>query len=610
RFGTILCVSPFLTLAIAVDHAFLFANGWQQIVSRRRNEDLSTTTPKEELILRTKMLLIETGPSVTITTITNSIAFIISTMSGAPELVLFSIGNGISVIVVFFFEFTVFVAVIVITARPEIENEFKAMRESPTVSEQSVEKAPNPLDLSARVDQICFENRKPRPVTVILKKMLRVYCKFLCNKVCVTIVMICLAAYLAWSTMETMRMRVSLKPEKLFLGDSSFIKLFSDRQAYIQPSYDVLWIHVFNPGNIWEPKRRVLIDSMIHDFESLSHSVGRYSTKLFLRDFEEYLKENPEALTSMDYDSDGGAGKSTTKYEQLQSFLSDAQYSYWKGFMQFEPEEKIVNGSEPAITRFLFTTAYKGQDQLDWINRVALLKQWRDIANNEAYSSLNVTVYQEDAKFLDIVDTMVPQTYQSALLTLVSMCAVAWLFIKSPNVLFTAAFTIVSTSLGSVGIISWLGEELDPTLMCAIILVIGFSVDIPAHIAYHYHQTDATHDEVFDRLEHSIERIGFPIAEACVSTTICVASLFFVDLHMAHTFAVTMVIVVVVGAIHGIFVMPAMFSASAHLSHWIRSCCCRSRVAASDTVEPIQMKGVEPIQNSFGPNGTTTISVQ
>lgn len=49
----------------------------------------------------------------------------------------------------------------------------------------------------------------------------------------------------------------------------------------------------------------------------------------------------------------------------------------------------------------------------DWSNRAKLLQQWRRVA--DSYPDLEVTIYEDEAKFLDLIPTMVPQTIQSSI---------------------------------------------------------------------------------------------------------------------------------------------------------------------------------------------------
>ncbi|KIH55287.1 hypothetical protein ANCDUO_14559 [Ancylostoma duodenale] len=97
------------------------------------------------------------------------------------------------------------------------------------------------------------------------------------------------------------------------------------------------------------------------------------------------------------------------------------------------------------VTRFFFTTAFHGEELVEWSNRAILLNQWRSLADK--YSDLGVSIYEDDAKFLDLIETMVPVSTQSALFTFISMFAVAVLFISHPPTLFVATLSILSTSI-------------------------------------------------------------------------------------------------------------------------------------------------------------------
>uniref|UniRef100_A0A1I7WSX3 SSD domain-containing protein n=1 Tax=Heterorhabditis bacteriophora TaxID=37862 RepID=A0A1I7WSX3_HETBA len=95
RFGTILCVTPFLVLAIGVDDAYLMMHSWMRI----SNEDSSLT--KRE---RVAHMLVDVGPSVSITSLTNFLAFLVGIYTPTPEIQLFCIGNAVAILFDFIYQ--------------------------------------------------------------------------------------------------------------------------------------------------------------------------------------------------------------------------------------------------------------------------------------------------------------------------------------------------------------------------------------------------------------------------------------------------------------------------------------------------------------------------
>lgn len=81
----------------------------------------------------------------------------------------------------------------------------------------------------------------------------------------------------------------------------------------------------------------------------------------------------------------------------------------------------------------------------------------------------------DDAKFLDLIPSMGSVSAQSAVCTVVCMFLVSMLFIPHLTTLLVATLSILSTSIGVFGGLSWWNVELDPTTMAAIIMSIGFS---------------------------------------------------------------------------------------------------------------------------------------
>ncbi|CAP27377.2 Protein CBR-PTR-3 [Caenorhabditis briggsae] len=553
RFGSILCVTPFLVLAIGVDDSYLMVNAWQRITCHRRKYGRIESVHKE-LKHRITEMFIETGPSITITTITNALAFGIGATTPAAEIQLFSIGNALAVTTDFVFTITFYGALMAVVGKYEITKELETLKTLPG--------AETPSETSSAGSDTSSE-----PEDCKFRRAIAKICKFLTNTWVCSIVLGLLAVYWYICIIGTVNIKSELSPNKLFLEESNIVKvIFKQRKTHIIPYYSACWILVENPGDINDKSQRAKLEDLVQSFESLPSANGRYSTKFWLRDYEDFLKQSEDIDLPMEEEDEELAIEFSVNGSQvvtpsqpfgngneLRQFLEWPEFSFWKGFVQ-------INESTYQMSKFLVTTAYHGSELVDWSNRAKLLNEWRAVADQEKYRSLNVTVYEEDAKFLDLIETMSPVAIQSALWTFASMFLVAALFISHPPTLFVATFSILSTSLGVFGIMSWWGADLDPIMMSATVMSIGFSVDIPSHVSYHFYQTAKDTTDIRRRLQMTIEAVGFPIFEASLSTSLCVMSLFFVDLNMAQIFAKCMLLVVVIGMIHGMLVMPVIFS--------------------------------------------------
>lgn len=92
---------------------------------------------------------------------------------------------------------------------------------------------------------------------------------------------------------------------------------------------------------------------------------------------------------------------------------------------------------------------------------------------------MEVSIYEDDAKFLDLIPTLIPQTAQSSFWTFLSMITICLLVMTHPTTIIVASLAIFSTCLGVFGFLSLWGVELDPIVMSCGIMSIGFSVDLP-----------------------------------------------------------------------------------------------------------------------------------
>ena len=84
-----------------------------------------------------------------------------------------------------------------------------------------------------------------------------------------------------------------------------------------------------------------------------------------------------------------------------------------------------------------------------------------------------------------------------------------------------------------------------------------FSVDFAAHISYHYLDSPGSPD---DRVKKSLYGLGLPIVQGAVSTILGVIGLMIAPSYIFITFFKMVFLVILLGALHGLFLLPVLLS--------------------------------------------------
>jgi hypothetical protein len=115
------------------------------------------------------------------------------------------------------------------------------------------------------------------------------------------------------------------------------------REQYIWPSYTVAIVFINNPGNLSDYRRLIRLNELVAEFEALPESLGPESTKLWLRDYQTFIKFSVDNNAFEDYDNENNVNmieNSTLTVKpfesELQEFLRWPEYQHWSGFIRYD----------------------------------------------------------------------------------------------------------------------------------------------------------------------------------------------------------------------------------------------------------------------------------
>ncbi|VDN94103.1 unnamed protein product, partial [Brugia pahangi] len=528
RYDAILSVTPLLTLAIGVDDAYLMIHAWQRVT----RECILHPVKDDCVPYRLALVLEETGPAILISALTNILADVVGSISGSPSITVLCFGNMSSIFMDYVYQLTFYLAIMCVAGHFEMK--MAAEQQNTHLIKIDNEKKGTIINYDTKNSQD-FRERAKNICTFILDD----YVTLVTNKV------FAVGVFCSWGITQ---IKIELTSEKLFPLDSPLIELNDLLQWYQIPEHTMPQFYVNNPGNLSNMYRFQRLNQMIYELEHMNGSWGAQSTNYFIRDFIDFEKQWNEA----DYNNDSLNGSILLREDDLPIFLDWPEYQRWRGFL-------ILDETTGHLLRFFFTTAYYGENLKDWPQRGVLLNKWRDIIDK--YREFNVTVFMDDAIFLDLIDNMTTDAWQSALGILLCMAFISFIFLYDIFTVAVVSVAIVSIMTGIVGILTLMGLNLEPIMMAAMLISMGFSVDIPAHVAYHYNSNGITTNRqlaVKDKLRICFASVALPALQASISTSLCLFGLLFKELYIAQVFVKTMLLCIFLCVFHGLLIIPCM----------------------------------------------------
>ncbi|XP_022235299.1 patched domain-containing protein 3-like, partial [Limulus polyphemus] len=519
---------------IGMDDTFVLLAAWRR------------TDPKKSVEERMSETYSDAAVSITITSLTNFISFLIGVITPFPSVQIFCIYTAMAVLFTYIWHITFFGGCMAVSGYAESRNLHGVFCIPTTAKSFASDRSAlfrllctgglnendpdNPIDNQEHALMIFFRDTLGGALSVLPVK---------------TFIIMLFFVYLAVGIWGCTLVKEGLERHKLSRYDSYSVTFYKMDDMYFRKYPYRIHVVVTDEMNYADPKVHEAMENMLQKLESSKFIAGSSLTESWLRAYLQFQKDD-RSFALLD-------GFNLTKKEDFMGALHEVFFRM--PLLEHFKRDIVFNENRTSIvtSRFMIQT----QDITDANEEKDMVLELREIADSFPF---NVTVYQQYFIFWDQFILVRETSIQAISVAAAVMMVISLIFIPKPMCALWVAFSIVSIEIGVVGYMTHWNVNLDSISMINLIMCIGFSVDYSAHISYAYISSDKNNPN--ERMRSALHSLGMPILQGSFSTILGIVSLAFAPSYIFLTFFKTVFLVILFAALHGILLLPVLLSLS------------------------------------------------
>lgn len=467
----------------------------------------------------------EAAISITITTLTDVVAFYVSYSNPFGSVQSFCLYAGTAILFCYLYNISFFGACLALNGKKEESN-----RHWLTCLKVPEESLPG----SSKAYVACciggaYDHETGTEEEHLMKLFFRkFYGPFLTTGVAKSAVVLLYISYISISIYGCTTIQEGIDLKNLAVDQSYVVQYYEDERTLFAEYGPVVMLAVNASFPYWDKVERAQLESCILEFQDLPF-VENLTTS-WLHSFESYAKEKRLDISS-----------EVEFMDHLQLFL--------EGQPMFGLDVNITDETVQASRLFLQTVNVPSEKiMLETLRRTA-----RDC-------QFPLVMYHPAFIYYDQYTVIASNTVQTVSIATAVMLVISLLLIPSPVCALWVTFAIGSVIVGVAGFMALLGISLDSISMIDLVISIGFSVDFSAHISYTF--VSSAEPNVNDKAVEALAHLGYPVLQGAFSTLLGVVVLSASVSYIFRTFFTIMFLVILFGLLHAVAFLPVFLTFS------------------------------------------------
>lgn len=577
-------VIPFLVIGIGIDDMFIIYSSYLHSLKgiKSRNDLKTNKAICSELISTT---LSRAGVSITITSLTDFVAFLVGLTTGFKSVQIFCVYAGFAIAFCYFYQLLFFSGFLCIHTIRVLkknntflfcysQNKLQSLGlckhltccSDRTDLEFEIPHSNELVQLNGEEENnkyhINRNNRKNSKLEkasnfVIFKKIKQLWLdifKFLiCTKRGKFITGVLYVIYLSLSLWSAAQIREGINLADLVAQDSYYSHYIRDNTKLTDLNPIVMFV-VSEPINYDSLQNRIKLKNLMNDafkIEGISKKfnlnwLGNFGNKKInykkdINNLIKVIKDYPPFMNDLIINKLERDVKTNKTIKSL--------YKHVPGVEQ----EVVAHNVEYEIAASRFYVQY---DRLYFSSLDA--KPMHLLRRLCKESGLPIVPYSITFKFYEQFEQTLPNILQSFLIAVEAMYFISLIFIPDLVSVCSIVFSMGSIMIGLLGWMHIWGLTLSSVTMIELIMSVGFCIDFSAHIT-HAFITNGKGDRN-KRAYKSFLHVGVPIFNSALSTVVGISLLAFCKSYIFISFFKTMLILMCLGVVNSLLFLPVLLS--------------------------------------------------